>query len=79
MIRDVRDARAYAFWILPPLLAVVVTGAYMLLRSEGPMGERVLSIVVFVVLAALVQTLLYRSNRARSRTAARSADRSCSA
>jgi hypothetical protein len=64
---DVKNFRALAFWILPPLLAVAVVGPFVLSRGEGPMGERVAAIVLFLVFAAFIQGILYRAtSRARS-------------
>lgn len=69
--RSVRNSRALAFWVLPPLLVIAVAG-FLLIRGEGPMGERIAAIVVFLVLAALVDGVVYRatSNRKQGRPGA---------
>ncbi len=63
-----RDYRALAFWVLPPILATAVVSPFMLTRGEGPTGERVASIVLWLMFAAFVQWILYRATSSRGRS-----------
>jgi hypothetical protein len=58
---------AFYFWVLPPLVAIAVVGPFILTRGEGPMGERVAAIVLFLAFGALIQGIVYRAT-SRGRT-----------